>query len=209
MIQAVAYFAIVAPSLAFANNPIQSCDNLTARDWSNERILNIFLSKLEIIMNKLIYYGAIAMLSLLASASASAAATVSYVNPDKMTDVPRDKSDRQWMETTLLEHFNKLAAKLPAGQDLKVEILDIDLAGEVFPRVPVQNVRVYKDRNDRVQIHLRFSIEQDGKVVRSGERQLTDAGYLMDRNHYTTNEIYSYEKQLLDDWFRKEVIAAR
>lgn len=159
-------------------------------------------------MNKLIYYGAIAVLSLLASASASAAATVSYVNPDKMTDVPRDKRDREWMETTLLEHFNKLAAKLPAGQDLKVEILDIDLAGEVFPRVPVQNVRIFKDRNDRMQIHLRYSIEQDGKVMRSGERHLTDASYLMDAKRYS-NELYAHEKQLLDDWFRKEVVAAR
>lgn len=159
-------------------------------------------------MNKLFYYSAIAALSLLASASASAGATVTYVNPDKMTDVPRDKADRQWMETTLLEHFNKLAAKLPAGQDLKVEILDIDLAGQVFPRVPVQNVRIFKDRNDRMQIHLRYSIEQDGKVVRSGERQLTDVNYLVDSNHYR-NELYGYEKQLLDDWFRKEVVAAR
>jgi hypothetical protein len=159
-------------------------------------------------MNKLIYFGAIAVLSLVAAASASAAATVTYVNPDKMTDVPRNKIDREAMEAALLEHFNKLAAQLPTGQDLKVEILDIDLAGEVFPRVPVHDVRVYKDRNDRMQIHLRYSIEQDGKVVRSGERDLVDASYLMHASH-TARELYAFEKQLLDDWFRKDVLAAR
>lgn len=159
-------------------------------------------------MNKLIHYGAIAVLSLAAAAGASAAATVTYVNPDKMTDVPRNKVDRESMEAALLEHFNKLAAQLPAGQDLKVEILDIDLAGEVFPRVAVQNVRVFKDRNDRMQIHLRYRIEQDGKVVSSGERHLVDASYLMDSKRYS-NELYAHEKQLLDDWFKKEVIAVR
>jgi hypothetical protein len=159
-------------------------------------------------MNKLVYCGAIAMLSLTVSASASAAATVTYVNQDKMTDVPRDKRDRESMEATLLEHFNKLAAQLPAGQNLKVEILDIDLAGEVFPRVAVQNVRVFKDRSDRAEIHLRYRIEQDGKVVSSGERHLTDASYLTGASHYR-NEIYAHEKQLLDDWFRKEVVAVR
>ena len=70
-------------------------------------------------MNKLIYLGAIAVLSLFASASASAGATVTYINPDKMTDVPRNKVDRESMESALLEHFNKLASQLPAGQELE------------------------------------------------------------------------------------------
>jgi hypothetical protein len=74
--------------------------------------------------------------------------------------------------------------------------------------VAVQNVRVFKDRGDRAEIHLRYRIEQDGKVVSSGERHLTDASYLAGASHYR-NEIYAHEKQLLDDWFRKEVVAVR
>jgi hypothetical protein len=159
-------------------------------------------------MNKLIPFVTFALLCLVASSSASAAATVTYVNPDKMTDVPRDKRDREKMEEDLLEHFNKLAAKLPAGQELKVEIFDIDLAGDVFPRVAIQNVRVFRGRGDFPHIHMRYRIEQDGKLISSGERELTDMAYMMGFNRYR-DDLFGHEKQLLDDWFRKDVVAAR
>ncbi len=159
-------------------------------------------------MNKLIQHAALAAVLSLGATVASAAATVTYVNPTKMTDVPRFASDRESMEADLLEHFNTLSAKLPAGQSLKVEIIDIDLAGDVFPRVPIQDVRVMKGRADWPLIHLRYSVEQDGKVLSSGERRLTDPDYLNGFNRYG-REIYAHEKQLLDDWFRKDFAALR
>jgi hypothetical protein len=159
-------------------------------------------------MNKLISIAAFAAAALVASANASAGATVTYVNPGKMTDVPRFQTDREAMEEQLLEHFNKLAAKLPAGQELKVEILDIDLAGDVFPRIALQNVRVFKGRGDFPHIHLRYRIEQDGKVISSGERELTDMSYMMGFSRYR-DDLFGHEKQLLDDWFRKDVVASR
>lgn len=136
------------------------------------------------------------------------AATVTYVNTEKMTDVPRDQSDLESMKFNFQEHFNRLAAKLPAGQHLKVEIVDIDLAGDVFPRVAVQNVRVMKGRADWPRMHLRYTIEQNGAVIRSGDRQLSDANYLTSPNRYSS-EMYGYEKEMLDDWFRKDVLEAR
>jgi hypothetical protein len=148
------------------------------------------------------------MLCLFASTVASAAATVSFVSPEKMTDVPRFSSDRESMEMAFREHLDQLAAKLPTGQELKVEFLDIDLAGDVFPRVPVRDIRVMKGRADWPRMHLRYTIEQDGKVLRSGDRELADSNYLMGSNFYRS-ELYGYEKQLLDDWFRKDVLAAR
>ena len=156
-------------------------------------------------MHHLIRPAVIAMLALTASA-ASAAVTVTYVNTEKMTDVPRFETDRKSMEINLREFFEELAPKLPAGQDLKVEILDIDLAGDVFPRVPIRDVRVTKGSYDFPRIHLRYSIEQDGKVLRSGERELADRNYQLNVNSYR-NEMYNYEKQMLSDWFKKDVLA--
>ncbi|MFS2004749.1 DUF3016 domain-containing protein [Duganella sp. CT11-25] len=150
----------------------------------------------------------ITLVCLMTSASASAAATVSFVNPEKMTDVPHFASDLKSMEMVFREHLDELAAKLPAGQELKVEFLDIDLAGDVFPRVAVRDIRVMKGRADWPRVHLRYTIEQDGKVLRSGDRELADPNYLMGSNRYN-NEMYGHEKQLLDDWFRKDVLAAR
>jgi uncharacterized lipoprotein YbaY len=191
------------------NNSIQSSDeqlNLLGRNGG------IFIASVQsaekIAMVNRIHHTAIAAIVLAASACASAAATVTYANTEQMTDVPRDQADRELMEQQLGELFNTLSSKLPPGQELKVEILDIDLAGEVFPRVAIQNVRVLKGRGDPPRIHLRYSIEQDGKVLSSGERKLANHGYQTAFNRYS-NEMFSHEKQLLDDWFRKEIAAAR
>jgi len=148
-----------------------------------------------------------ALAALLASNTAAlAATTVTYAPADKMTDVPRWATDRESMETSFREHLEKLAAKLPAGQDLKVEFLDIDLAGDEFPRVPVRDIRVMKGRADWPRLHVRYSIEQDGQVLRSGEDKLADPNYLMGSNWYD-HELYGHEKQMLDEWFKKKVLA--
>lgn len=159
-------------------------------------------------MNTLIYRATLAAAFALASAQASAAATVTYVNIDKMSDVPRYQSERDFMQDDLRECIEKLSAKLPAGQQLKLDILDIDLAGDVFPRVPIRDARVYRGRADWPRIHLRYRIEQDGKVIRSGERTLTDPNYQQIGFNGHTNELYGYEKQMFEDWFRKDLLAA-
>lgn len=151
---------------------------------------------------------AIVALFCIASGATNAAVTVNYVNPDKMTDVPRFETERKSMEIDLREFFEELARQLPAGQDLKVDILDIDLAGEVFPRVAIRDVRVTRGSYDFPRIHLRYSIEQDGKVLRSGERELADRNYQLSVNSYR-NEMYSYEKQMLGEWFKKDVLAGQ
>ena len=87
---------------------------------------------------------AVAVALSIASSHAAATAIVSYVNPDAMADVPRHHKDLESMEYAFTEHLNHLSEQLPAGQVLKVEFLDIDLAGDVFPRVPVRDIRVTK-----------------------------------------------------------------
>lgn len=144
----------------------------------------------------------------LAAAGASAEANVTYINTAEMTDVPRHYKDLETMEFTFTELLKQLSGQLPAGQVLKVEFLDIDLAGDVFPRVPVRDIRVTKGQADWPRIHLRYSIEQDGKVIRSGEKKLADPNYQQGINMYN-QELYAYEKQMLDTWFRKEILPAK
>ncbi|UGQ45525.1 DUF3016 domain-containing protein [Massilia endophytica] len=145
------------------------------------------------------------LLALAAVGSAAAAVTVTFAAPEKMTDVPRYPPDREWMETQLREHLGKLAEKLPAGQELTVEFLDIDMAGDVFPRVAVRDVRVMKGDVDWPRMHLRYAITRDGKVISQGESKISDSNYLMSGNRYD-GEMYRYEMELLDDWFKKEVL---
>lgn len=144
----------------------------------------------------------------IASSNAAATANVSYVNTDAMTDVPRHYKDLESMEYVFTQHLSQLSERLPAGQVLTVEFLDIDLAGDVFPRVPVRDIRVTKGQADWPRMHLRYSIEQDGKVVRGGEAKLADPNYQLGINMYQ-QDLYGYEKQMLDNWFRKEILPSK
>ncbi|WP_342119446.1 DUF3016 domain-containing protein [Pseudoduganella sp. OTU4001] len=159
-------------------------------------------------MNKLIYVAAAAAMLVAADAATAAPATVNFVAVDKMSDVPHSLRDREDMEFLFREHLSKLAGKLPDGQVLKVDFLDIDLAGEEFPRVAIRDVRVMKGQADWPRLHFRYSIEQDGRVISSGERKLANMAYLMTRNRYE-RDMYGHEKQMLDDWFNKDILHRR
>jgi hypothetical protein len=159
-------------------------------------------------MNKLIYRTASALALMIVSGAAFATAQVTYIDTDKMTDVPRWRTDLESMEYIFNQHLNRLSEQLPAGQVLKVEFLDIDLAGDVFPRVAVRDIRILKGQADWPRMHFRYSIEQDGQVIRSGESKLSDPNYQMSINRYN-QDLYGHEKQMLDDWFRKDVLQRR
>lgn len=141
---------------------------------------------------------------LLAAGSASATATVTFVQPENYRDVPFSTVERERVLKDLSGHFTKLSQRLPAGQTLAVEVLDIDLAGEVYPNARVHDLRVMKGGADWPHMHLRYRIEQDGKVVKSGEERLSDHSYLNGINRYNSESL-RYEKQMLDKWFREQL----
>ena len=159
-------------------------------------------------MKPLLIKTAAALALAVVSAGACASAMVTYIDADKMTDVPRNRGELESMEQIFNEHLARLSDKLPAGQVLKVEFLDIDLAGDVFPRVALRDVRVMKGQADWPRMHLRYSIEQDGKVIASGERRLQDPSYQLSIGP-NNQDLYGYEKQMLADWFRKDILHAR
>jgi hypothetical protein len=102
----------------------------------------------------------------------------------------------------LQQHFDKLAAALPAGQQLKVDVTDIDLAGETSPtRFHGRDVRVLKGRADWPRMNLSYSITQGDKVIKSGQEKLSDMDYQHSRSHYANDDALRYEKNMLDQWF--------
>ena len=136
-----------------------------------------------------------------------AAVTVTFTQPDKYIDMPFSSSDKEMVMTDLQRHFDKLGATLPAGQDLKLEVLDIDLAGRVEPSArSTRDFRVLRGGADWPAITIRYSLESQGKVIKSGEERVTDQNYLMGFNHYSSNESLRYEKQMLERWFKKTLL---
>jgi hypothetical protein len=151
-----------------------------------------------------------AALSLLASGAAWAEVSVSYTKPEEFSDVPFSPRDREQLMKDLTAHFSKMGRKLPAGQVLKVEVLDVDLAGRVVPRhFAPDDLRILRGGADWPHMHLHFTLEQDGKVLRSGDAQLSNMMYQERLNRYSGSDSLRYEKQMLDDWFEQEFLRAR
>lgn len=144
----------------------------------------------------------VAALALLASSSAWAGVQVNFSKPDDYTDMPFSSRDREQILAGLAEHFQLLGKGLRPGQDLKIEITDIDLAGREDPmRRGAMDVRIMDGRTDWPRMRLRYQLEQHGKVIASGNAALSDMSYLQRINRYSSSDALRYEKKMIDDWF--------
>jgi hypothetical protein len=149
---------------------------------------------------------ALAGLFLLAAGAASAAVNVTYNHPEKFADLPFSNWDRDDVLKQLTEHFNKLGKALPPGQELDVEVLDIDLAGREYPgRASGRDIRIMRGGADWPRIHLRYQLVENGTVVKSGEAKLSDMNYLQNIPRYADGDALRYEKRMIDDWFKANI----
>ena len=139
--------------------------------------------------------------------SAQAAVSVAYEHPERFTDPWLDRDhDARAREAALKgirQHLESLGQRyLGNGATLRIEVLDVDLAGRFSPlnaRAP--NVRVMRD-TDWPRITLRYTLMRNGKVVAQGEETVKDMDYKVRAEGRFTNDLLRYEKAMLDDWFR-------
>lgn len=157
-------------------------------------------------MNTLIRTLTFAGLAALTSATAMAGgATVTFSHPEYYSDFPFSERERDEMLKETADHFIKMAARLPASQDLKVEVLDYDLAGDrkmsAFPR----DFRILKGQADWPSMVVRYTLTENGQVIKSGEERIRDMAYLQHINRYFTGDPLRYEKQMVEVWFRERL----
>lgn len=148
-----------------------------------------------------------------ASAAASAAAlSVVFVDPDRFTDAAYShphgtEQQRAEVLRDIERHLRQLVERdLPAGDALRIEVLDIDLAGwfEPFRLRTGTDVRVLRDITwPRIQLH--YTLTRGDRVIASAEEQVADLNYLMTVNRYGSSDRLRYEKAMLDDWFRRRI----
>lgn len=151
-------------------------------------------------------------LSLLAAGLSAQAANVSvaFVQPENYTDAGYSRSfanerDRAEVQRDIEQHLRRLAERnLSADDSLRIEVLDIDLAGdfEPFRFRHGTDVRIVRDIT-WPRIKLRYTLSRGDRVVASAQEQLSDMNYLMLGNRYSTADRLRYEKAMLDDWFEK------
>jgi len=144
------------------------------------------------------------------AAQAAGTVQVSYIQPEKFSDAGDARRDIEGNLDVLKRHFETLAGRhLQDGQRLTIEVLDVDLAGEVRPsRRFNQDVRFLRGGADWPRITLRYTLESAGQAPIRGEQSVTDMDYLHHLNNYASDEPLRYEKQMLNEWFAAQFGAA-
>lgn len=148
--------------------------------------------------------------ALAASAHSAIAGGTATVTFDKdgasFRDFGRTATDRTRHATQLTQVFVSLAARhLADGQALQVQVLDVDLAGELKPqwRRGGDEIRVLGAGADWPSMHLRWTLRQGDDTVASGEERLSDMAYQFGLRP-SSHETLPYEARMLGDWFSRQ-----
>ena len=143
----------------------------------------------------------------LAAAFAASAGTVnvSFTEPSRYADAGNSRWDEEDNMKALAGYLQALGQRyLPANQVLKIEVLDLDLAGTVRPsRRDGDAIRVVSGRTDYPRVNVRFSLEADGKVLQRGEEWVLDMNFTRGLPAQRDFSGLVYEKRLLASWFRQ------
>lgn len=148
---------------------------------------------------------ALSAITLATAAQAAGTVTVSFVKPETFTDVKDGALSKDRQLEALKRHLEQAAAPYVAdGQTLKIEVLDVDLAGEIRPSARANDLRVLKGSADWPRIQLRYTLESPGQATRSGQARVQDMAYLMHGATLPNTEPLAYERRMLDEWFKAE-----
>ena len=161
-------------------------------------------------------------ITFLAAAAAAAATTlpaaaagsveVQYIEPENFSDSGRNAIDREQTLKLMTAYLQSLGAQLPQGQTLRLEVTDLDLAGNVEPFGwhSSGEVRVMRGRADWPHMNLRYTLLAAGQVLKSGQAKLADIGYsysLRGREQTRANDTLAYEKPMVQRWFAETILS--
>jgi Protein of unknown function (DUF3016) len=147
-------------------------------------------------------FGAALAAALFLSAAAAHAAgkvEVNWIEPAQFSDVGRGSIDREQTLKALTEHLALLARQLPDGQILKLDVTDVNLAGELSPNL-ARDFRILRGRADWPAMELKYELSAEGRSIKSGSVRLSDMGYMFK----PTGDYLGYEKRMIDTWFKTE-----
>ena len=148
------------------------------------------------------------------SVTARAEVVVTFDHPETWTDAAlygeRDSRVRQPAMDGIRQHLERLGARyLRPGQTLKVEVLDVDLAGRFEPLRPfASDVRIMLPVT-WPRIKVRYVLEEGGTVRSTATETIVDQNYLSQVGGYLPSDSLRYEKTMLDDWFRARFVERR
>ena len=136
---------------------------------------------------------------------ADAAVTVSFVRSDSYTDTGRFGREADAAMQEIEAHLKHLGERyLPANEFLKIEVLDIDLAGRrPFSVRFGADTRILDGRADWPSIKLHYVLESGSRILDDRQENVADMGYLLHPYGKYTTQSLPHEKRMLDEWFRQ------
>ena len=145
--------------------------------------------------------------TLLAVSDALAAGRVDlhFVEPALYTDAGSDTSERARTQRVLGEHLRRLGNRLPDGQRLELDVLDVDLAGRLEP-FRAGEVRVLRGDADLARVTIRYTLRVDGQVLKSGEDRLSEFDAPRRTGHLAPKGDLAHDRLLLERWFNERFV---
>lgn len=144
--------------------------------------------------------------------SQAGTATFEWQEPDKYTDMGDsgyfNPSTFNSFKREMEGYIGKLVDRyLPEGQELKLTVTDVDLAGEFEPwhRSPFDDVRIVRAIYTP-KISFSYTLRDEaGKVISDGKQKLVGQGFEYNvGRRYFNEDTFFYEKDLLGNWIRSQ-----
>ena len=144
--------------------------------------------------------------ALILSTTARAATVVTFDRPERFTDVDDDRTSRATNLATLEKQLVALGTKyLPADDDLRITITDVDLAGRArfTSRGASPEIRVIDGQADWPRIKLTWTRTHDGTTTGPTSETIVDQNYLDFGPRPDLTRPLPYEQRMLERWFAK------
>ncbi len=154
------------------------------------------------------------LLALLATgfwvSSSFAEVLVTFVDPERFSDIGSDARQSSNVQREIAQFIQRLGQRhLSPDQKLKVEILDINLAGDDRMLRGGHDARILRGGADWPSIRLRYALESGSGKTDSGEESIDDKAYLMHGSRGRSSEFLPHEKRLLETWFKARIVDRR
>ncbi|WP_457421082.1 DUF3016 domain-containing protein [Roseateles sp. P5_E7] len=139
------------------------------------------------------------------TATAQADVQVNFVKPETFVDIKDNNGFRQEEILKDIEaHLVAQAQKYLPGRDVRINVTDVDLAGNVEPFGRSATwVRVMRTVT-LPSISLNYEVLDGGKVMQQGKAELRDMNYQNGFSSYFNSDTLRYEKRMIDRWFQDE-----
>ena len=116
-----------------------------------------------------------------------------------------------WVQELAAYMRDRAQQRLPSGQRLDVNILDIRRAGSYEPwhGPNLQTTRIIRDvYPPRMTLDVRLT-DASGNVIAQGQRKLSDTAFLMSDSSTLNSDPLRFEKRMIDRWLTQELSDAK